>query len=80
MGIVIRTAAIGASEEALLEDIRHLCANWRVIEARGKVEKAPATLYRELDLSVRIVRDYLKMMFPKLSWMIKQYMDVSASY
>ena len=59
MGIVIRTAAIGASEEALLEDIRHLCANWRVIEARGKVEKAPATLYRELDLSVRIVRDYL---------------------
>ena len=59
MGILIRTAAIGASEEALLEDIRHLCANWRVIEARGKVEKAPATLYRELDLSVRIVRDYL---------------------
>lgn len=59
MGIVVRTAAAGVSQEALLEDLRCLCANWRVIDARAKVEKAPATLYRELDLSVRIVRDYL---------------------
>lgn len=59
MGVVIRTAAVGVSEAGLVEDIRRLCANWRVIEARAKVEKAPATLYRELDLSVRIVRDYL---------------------
>lgn len=59
MGIVVRTAAIGISKEAIVEDIKCLCENWRIIEAREKVEKAPAILYRELDLSVRIVRDYL---------------------
>lgn len=41
--------AIGASEKHCLR-ISGICANWRVIEARGKVEKAPATLYRGIRL------------------------------
>ncbi len=59
MGVVIRTVAEGVEEAALREDIKRLVDSWKVIEARQKVSKAPAFLYRELDLSVRIVRDYL---------------------
>ena len=59
MGFVIRTAAEGISEEKLLADIKTLIGDWHVISARGKRVKAPVLLYRELDLSVRIVRDYV---------------------
>lgn len=60
MGIVIRTAAAGVSEELLAADINELAAGWRILQAREKVAKAPALLRRELDLPVRIVRDYLR--------------------
>lgn len=59
MGFVIRTAAEGINEENLLADIKVLLGDWQVISARGKRAKAPSLLYRELDLSVRIVRDYV---------------------
>lgn len=59
MGIVIRTAAAGVSEELLTADINELAAGWKILSAREKVAKAPALLRRELDLPVRIVRDYL---------------------
>ena len=60
MGIVIRTAAAGVTEELLTADINELAAGWKILSAREKVAKAPALLRRELDLSVRIVRDYLR--------------------
>lgn len=60
MGIVVRTAAAGVSEELLASDIAELAAGWKILTAREKVAKAPALLRRELDLPVRIVRDYLR--------------------
>ncbi len=60
MGIVVRTAAAGVSEELLAADIAELSAGWKILTAREKVAKAPALLRRELDLPVRIVRDYLR--------------------
>lgn len=59
MGFVIRTAAAGIGEDKLLADIKMLLGDWQVILAREKRAKAPSLLYRELDLSVRIVRDYV---------------------
>ena len=59
MGIVIRTEAEGVSEDVLRMDIEALLAEWQVVEARAKLAKAPAFLHRELDLPVRMVRDYL---------------------
>ncbi len=59
IGIVIRTAAVGVSDELLTADINELLAGWKILSAREKVAKAPALLRRELDLPVRIVRDYL---------------------
>ena len=58
MGIVIRTEAEGVEAEVLEEDISSLLAEWNVVEARAKRAKAPVFLHRELDLSVRMVRDY----------------------
>lgn len=59
MGLVVRTAAAGVSEEKLLADINGLLGEWRVLQARSRVADAPCLLRRELDLPVRIVRDYL---------------------
>lgn len=58
-GFVIRTLAEGLQEEKLSADINQLLATWRVIQARERHGQAPLLLYRELDLAVRIVRDYL---------------------
>ena len=59
VGFVVRTLAEGVPEEILLADIRQLLATWQVVNARAQHGQAPLLLYRELDLSVRIVRDYL---------------------
>ena len=58
MGIVIRTEAEDIEAGVLEADIAGLVAEWNVVEARAKRAKAPAFLHRELDLSVRMVRDY----------------------
>ena len=60
MGVVVRTAALGVSDELLAQDVAELAAAWRVLEARQRVAKAPCLLRRELDLPIRIVRDYLR--------------------
>ena len=58
MGIVLRTEAEGMEAEILKEDIEGLVAEWNIVAARAKLAKAPSFLHRELDLSVRMVRDY----------------------
>lgn len=60
MGIVVRTAAERVEEGLLLQDVQALMADWKVLRAREKVSKAPSLLHRELDLPIRMVRDYLK--------------------
>lgn len=59
MGIVVRTAAEGISADVIEADIASLLSEWKIVETKAKLAKAPAFLHRELDLSVRIVRDYL---------------------
>jgi ribonuclease E len=56
-GLIVRTAAEGASEEALTEDLNRLVATWDDIEKRSKKAKAPAVLYEEPELTLRVVRD-----------------------
>lgn len=58
-GFVLRTIAEGIDKEILNEDIKQLVSTWKIIQARKKVGKAPQLLYRELDLTVRVVREYL---------------------
>jgi ribonuclease E len=56
-GLIIRTAAEGATEEALAADLERLLEEWAAIEKRSKRAKAPAVLYEEPELTVRVVRD-----------------------
>jgi ribonuclease E len=56
-GIIVRTAAEGADEEALAADVRRLLEEWAAIEKKAKKSKAPAVLYEEPELTVRAVRD-----------------------
>jgi ribonuclease E len=56
-GLIVRTAAEGATEEQLVADRDRLLAEWAEIEKRAKKAKAPALLYEEPELTVRVVRD-----------------------
>ena len=58
-GVVIRTNACGIDEKALQKDLQQLFADWQITSARAKLAKSPQVLHRELDISVRIVRDYI---------------------
>jgi ribonuclease E len=58
-GVIVRTAAEGASEEELTRDVARLKAQWAVIEQKAKdpSASAPSLLYAEPDLNIRVVRD-----------------------
>lgn len=59
MGIIVRTVAEGRSEEDLVRDMEYLHNLWLSLAAREKRVGAPTLLYRDVDLVIRLVRDYL---------------------
>jgi ribonuclease E len=65
-GVIVRTAAEGATEEQLTHDVARLTAQWDEIEKSSKTASAPALLYSEPDLTVRVVRDLFNEDFEKL--------------
>ena len=56
-GVIVRTAAEGASAEDIERDLVFLQRLWKTIEARAKSAKAPALVYQESELPLRVVRD-----------------------
>ncbi len=56
-GIIVRTAAEGASAEDIQRDLVFLQRLWKTIQANAKAAKAPALVYQEAELPLRIVRD-----------------------
>jgi Rne/Rng family ribonuclease len=58
MGVIVRTAASGASEEQLSEDLDRLMAKWEKVQERAKTAKPLEPVYEEPDLVVRVVRDH----------------------
>ncbi|WP_315327648.1 Rne/Rng family ribonuclease [Rothia mucilaginosa] len=58
-GVIVRTAAEGASEEELTHDINRLRAQWEEIQEKANSRKvlAPEMLYQEPDLMIKTVRD-----------------------
>jgi len=56
-GVIVRTAAEGATEEALETDLTRLLSIWDDIQKKAKRGKAPIVLYEEPELTVRVVRD-----------------------
>ncbi|MBP2649631.1 MAG: ribonuclease, Rne/Rng family [Firmicutes bacterium] len=58
MGLIIRTVAEGKSEHDIKRDADYLANLWRTLTARAKRAKAPTLLYRDVDMVIRLVRDY----------------------
>jgi len=58
-GLIVRTAAEGASEDELRRDVNGLLQQWKAIEADAARSNSPGLLYREPDLAVRILREEL---------------------
>jgi ribonuclease G len=56
-GFIVRTAAAGAEEQDLRNDIRFLINLWNEIKGRADTSKAPALIYHDLNLVERILRD-----------------------
>jgi ribonuclease E len=55
--VIVRTAAEGATDEQIRADLERLLREWAEIEQKAKRLKAPAVLYEEPELTVRVVRD-----------------------
>jgi len=56
-GLIIRTAAQGATKRELQNDVAYLNRLWNAIRKRIESEAAPSTIYQESDLVIRTIRD-----------------------
>jgi ribonuclease G len=56
-GVIVRTAAEGASAEDIERDLLFLQKLWKAIETRAKKAKPPTLLYQEAELPLRVTRD-----------------------
>ncbi len=65
-GVIVRTAAEGASEEELTRDVERLKARWEDIEKKAAKASGAQLLYGEPDLTLKVVRDLFTEDFTKL--------------
>jgi len=56
-GIIVRTAAAGVTAEEIERDVTRLVSQWTAIEELAAKQNGPALLYREPDMSVRVIRE-----------------------
>ena len=81
-GVIVRTAAEGASEAELERDVQRLQTQWEKIEKKAKAANPPAMLHGEPDLTTKVVRDVFNEDFASLlvsgddAWStVKGYVD-----
>ena len=65
-GVIVRTAAEGASEEELTHDVERLRAQWEKIQKAQKNRSAPVALSQEPDIAIKVVRDVFNEDFTSL--------------
>jgi ribonuclease G len=65
-GVIVRTAAEGASAEDIERDLVFLQQLWKTIEKRAKSAKAPTLVYQEAELPLRVTRDLFTGEFERL--------------
>ena len=65
-GVIVRTAAEGATEEQLTMDVERLHKQWEALSAQTEKVQAPDMLHSEPDLLVKIIRDVFNEDFQKL--------------
>jgi ribonuclease E len=65
-GVIVRTAAEGATEEQLTLDVQRLQAQWEAISSKAANSQPPVLLHSEPDLLIKIVRDVFNEDFQKM--------------
>ncbi len=60
MGMIVRTAGVGKSDEELQWDMDYLARVWEAIEAAVPEKPAPFLIYQESNIIIRAIRDYLR--------------------
>jgi ribonuclease E len=82
VGVIVRTAAEGASEEELQRDVTRLTKAWEEIQRKAGSASPPQLLHGEPDLAIRVVRDLFNEDFGSLQvsgdrvWrQIREYVD-----
>ena len=68
-GVIVRTAAEGASDDELTRDVVRLKAQWEDIKKKSESSSttAPSLLYGEPDMTIRVIRDIFNEDFRKLT-------------
>lgn len=81
-GVIVRTAAEGATEEQIAADIARLTAKWERVAAQVEKAKALTAVYEEPPLVVKVIRDIFGPEFErlivddqKLYTQIREYLD-----
>ncbi len=64
-GVIVRTAAAGAKRADFVREIEYLFRLNEVLTGRAEAETAPALVFQEADLSVRVVRDIFSAHFER---------------
>ena len=65
-GVIVRTAALGATKEDVVRDISRLQEMWGEIQDAAKTASAPELLYREPPLVIRVIREHFTSDFKRL--------------
>lgn len=65
-GLIVRTAAWGCEAKILERDIKFLIHQWKQIQRRCSMRKAPSAVHEEYGLVLRIVRDVLTEQFDRI--------------
>ncbi len=60
MGLIVRTAGVGRSQEELQWDLDYLLHVWQAIEKASQQKKGPFLVYQESNIIIRALRDYLR--------------------
>ncbi len=58
-GYIIRTMAEGTTDEEMRADVAYLDKLWSKLQQQAKQLGAPSLLYKELDISLRVLRDFV---------------------
>ncbi len=60
MGLIVRTAGVGKSAEALQWDLSFRLKHWEAIQKAAESRPAPFLIHQESNVIVRAFRDYLR--------------------
>lgn len=60
MGLIVRTAGVGRSQDELQWDLSVLLKHWQAIKTAFESRPAPFLIHQESDVVMRAIRDYLR--------------------